>query len=424
MKLSIVICIYNTDKEYFDKCLKSITDSTLSYTAICGRRDISYEIVVVDDGSTLDYSDVISKYPAVTYTKTENRGIFKARTLGIEIASGDYVAFCDSDDTVSYNYHLPMLLKADRTGADIVMNDWAFHSTRARYFCRGDSTIATDIEKTGDDVLLTFTAQKGREHSYYVLWNKIYSADILKSAGKLATKSAEAKCGDARYNFSEDALINFFAFKEAKKLVNIHTGYYFYRIHDSQTVNVTSKERLLMHISFTTTTLEIMREEVEKLGAKEEMLENLREWELMMSRTHFSYAKKGGYTDLFEVIKEKYRTDELRTSTFHDGSAYSKNKVLADNFEEVDGALLKIWSDGNKTVRSSKVSKYVGDSLAFTEVEQNVHVNYTNGGEGHVIPEEDISLKKQLIYTPVVYRLGMVLFKKGSRIRSFLKKHM
>ena len=146
MKLSIVICVYNTDKGYFDTCLKSLTESTLSSTAICGRRDISYEIVVVDDGSTLDYSDVIAKYPAITYTKTENQGIFKARALGVSLASGDFITFCDSDDTVSYNYHLPMLLTAERTGADIVINDWAFHSQRVRYSCQGDSTITTSIK--------------------------------------------------------------------------------------------------------------------------------------------------------------------------------------------------------------------------------------------------------------------------------------
>ena len=190
MKLSIVICVYNTDKGYFDTCLKSLTESTLSNTAICGRRDLSYEIVVVDDGSSIDYTEIISKYPAITYTKTENRGIFRARATGVELASGDLIAFCDSDDTVSYNYHLPMVLATDRTGADIVINDWAFHSARARYCCQADSTISTDIEKTGEDVLLAFTAQRGREHSYYVLWNKVYSAAVLRAATRDALAAA------------------------------------------------------------------------------------------------------------------------------------------------------------------------------------------------------------------------------------------
>ena len=423
MKLSIVICVYNTDKGYFDTCLKSLTDSTLSATAICGRRDISYEIVVVDDGSTLDYSDVIAKYPAITYTKTENQGIFKARALGVSLASGDYITFCDSDDTVSYNYHLPMILTAERTGADIVINDWAFHSQRVRYCCQGDSTITTNINKSGKDVLLAFTEQKGREHSYYVLWNKVYSAPILKAGMLEAIGEAEKACGDARYNYSEDALINFFTFKRAKKLVNIHTGYYFYRIHDSQTVNVTSKEKLLTHINFTSTTLRIMREGVAGLDGEEALLQNLREWELVMSRTHYSYAKKNGYTDLYDVIKERYRTDKLETSRFHDGSAYSKNKILADNFDEVDDALLAIWRNSEKTVRASKSGKYVKASLTFTETEQSVRIDFVNGG-GQVIPKELRPLKKRILYNPVVYKMGMIVFKKGGKIRAFLKKRL
>lgn len=424
MKLSIVICVYNTDKDYFDACLKSLTDSTLSDTAICGRRDISYEIVIVDDGSELDYADVISKYQNVTYKKTENRGIFKARALGVEIASGDFIAFCDSDDTVSYNYHLPMLLTAERKGADIVMNDWAFHSQRARYCCRGDSTISSDIEKVGEGVLLSFTEQRGREHSYYVLWNKIYSAKLLKEATGLSLKAAEEKCPEARYNYSEDALINFFAFRGAKKLVNIHTGYYFYRIHDSQTVNVTSKEKLLSHISFTSTTLSIMSEWVAGFENAAAMRENVKAWGQLMSRTHYSYAKKNGYTDLYEVIKEKYGTDELRKSTFNDGSAYSKNKLIPDNIEAIDSALLKIWRDSKKAVRTGKIGKYAKLSLDFTESEQNVHISFVKDGEAHSIPREIIPLKKKIIYTPLVYKIGMILFKKGGKMRAFLKKKL
>ena len=424
MKLSIVICVYNTDKEYFGKCLESLTESTLASTAICGRRDISYEIVVVDDGSEVDYTEIISKYPAVTYTKTENRGIFKARALGVSVASGDYIAFCDSDDTVSYNYHLPMLLAAERESADIVINDWAFHSERARYCCKSDSTISSDIEKCGEDVLLAFTAQRGREHSYYVLWNKIYSAPVLKEAAKISISAAEEKYGEQRYNYSEDALINFFAFKGAKKLVNIHTGYYFYRIHDSQSVNVTSREKLLSHVKFTSSTLAIMREGTADLTNASALIENLREWELLMSRTHYSYAKKNGYTELYDVIKEQYRTDELHTSTFRDASAYSKNKILADNFDEIDKALLAVWRDGKKTVKAGKHGKYAEASLKFTESEQNAKLTFVKDGDGHEIPAETISLKKRILYIPFVYKMGMILFKKGGRIRAFLKRKL
>ena len=199
MKLTIIICAYNTDHAYLDECLHSLTHSTLASASLCGRDDVCYEILMIDDGSEVDYSDLVQKY-GVRYVKTENRGIFAARALGVELADGDYVTFCDSDDTVSSNYHLPMLLAAEASGADIVINDWAFHSRSTRYYCGADSTINSDISISGDHVLLAFTAQEGREHSYYVLWNKIYSSSVLKSA---LLSAKDASRGVERFNYSE-----------------------------------------------------------------------------------------------------------------------------------------------------------------------------------------------------------------------------
>ena len=117
MKLSVIICVYNTEKQYFEECLKSVRNSTLK----------DYEILVIDDGSTIDYTDVIKKYEP-RYVKTENRGLFASRLFAISIAKGDYVTFVDSDDTVTFNYHQPMLNAAINLNCDVVINDWAFHT--------------------------------------------------------------------------------------------------------------------------------------------------------------------------------------------------------------------------------------------------------------------------------------------------------
>ena len=86
MKLSIIICIYNTAIDYLAECIESITNSTLK------ELDGNYEICMVDDGSTVDYTDLVNKY-RINYKKTENRGILAARTTGVEMASGDYDGF-------------------------------------------------------------------------------------------------------------------------------------------------------------------------------------------------------------------------------------------------------------------------------------------------------------------------------------------
>ena len=158
MKLSLIVCAYNTPTEYLDKCLGSVYTSTLK----------DFEVVLVDDGSDTDYSEILEKYHPV-YVKTQNRGHLAARTYGLMLAKGDYVAYIDSDDTVTFNYHAPMVDTAIASGADIVINDWAFKTGSTLAYCETDSTICSDISVEGDEILRLYAQNQGRQHSYFVL---------------------------------------------------------------------------------------------------------------------------------------------------------------------------------------------------------------------------------------------------------------
>ena len=87
MKLSIVIIIYNTEHRYVREALESIASSTLRNVEIC----------MVDDGSSLDYGELAREFGARLY-KQKNGGMVAARMAGINMATGDYIAFLDSDD--------------------------------------------------------------------------------------------------------------------------------------------------------------------------------------------------------------------------------------------------------------------------------------------------------------------------------------
>ncbi len=94
-KLSIVIPLYNAEK-YIRNCLDPILGSDLPAN--------SFEIIVVDDGSTDNGAQVVSEYlnkhANISIYRQENQGQSVARNLGIEESKGEYIWFIDSDDSV------------------------------------------------------------------------------------------------------------------------------------------------------------------------------------------------------------------------------------------------------------------------------------------------------------------------------------
>ena len=410
MKLSIIICVYNTPVGYLDECLRSITESTLD------RRD--FEICMVDDGSSVDYTDLIIRY-GVRCQRTENRGIFAARLTGIEMAEGDYIAFVDSDDSVSCNYHMPMLKCALETGADIVYNDWAFHGQRTRYYCKNDTTVSRGVSADGDDVLLEFVKHEGSQHSLYVLWNKIYKREIVKALlGELIYVSAS----EESFNYSEDALMNFYLHKWAKRVRSVHTGYYFYRIHEAQSVGVTSFRKLRSQIRQMGFTLAKMQTNIGKNVHFREISEHITGWKRLMARAHYSHAATNGYFELFPYIKEKYGVDKLRRAIPRDGRAYERAGLIGDNIVEVDRALISLWhSEGMVEVTIPK-DRYALLTVSFM-IREGKPISTERVGNV-VIPRERISLKNRIIFNSLVRRVAMILFPRGSKVRAWLKRKL
>ena len=410
MKLSIIICVYNTSEELFEKALESIKRETLN--------DGDYEILVIDDGSDKDYTSLITKYKP-RYIKTENQGIFRARLLGIREARGEYIAFVDSDDSVSINYHRTMLDTAEKSGCDLVFNDWAFNTERTRYCCMRDSTISKNFDLRGLDILRVFAKNEGREHAYFVLWNKLFASSLLKNA--LDDLEPIALKND-KYNYSEDTLICFFAMLTATHASNIHTGYYFYRIHTNQTVNIISAKRLEDHIMCMSETLSTMIKKTSEIKNSDDIIFSFKKWQMLMSRTHFSHAKANGYLHLYDLIKNRYNVDKLKTSTFHDNSAYSDNRLIPENFEEIDKFLYTVFNSKGKVYVDPR-TEYNYTSLTLDYI-NSMHGNIVYSKQGMSVPKPRIKLKNKILMNKFVYSLGLLIFKKGSKIRAFLKKHV
>src|SRR5690554_2836035 len=87
-KVSVIIPFYN-GVEWLCEAVQSVLDQTYK----------NFEIIVVNDGSPEDVSGLLSKYGnKIIYRYKENGCAATARNLAMEIATGEYLAFLDSDD--------------------------------------------------------------------------------------------------------------------------------------------------------------------------------------------------------------------------------------------------------------------------------------------------------------------------------------
>lgn len=122
-KVSVIVPIYNVEK-YLEKCINSLLSQTLE--------DI--QIILVNDGSKDNSGNIAKEYEKnnkdrVIYVEKENGGLSDARNYGLKYATGDFIAFLDSDDYIEKNAYEKMYNKAIEENADYVECDFIWEFT-------------------------------------------------------------------------------------------------------------------------------------------------------------------------------------------------------------------------------------------------------------------------------------------------------
>jgi len=164
-KVSIIIPVYNVEK-YLRECLDSVVKQTLQ----------EIEIICVNDCSTDDSLKVLKEYTEndkriIVIDNKENRGAAAARNQMLEIASGEYVGFVDSDDFIDPNFYEILYTEAKKQNADLAR-------TTCLYYYSSNLKIPNYLNKT-----LVCKAHAGQDlnmndHSA-VIWDAIYRRDYL-----------------------------------------------------------------------------------------------------------------------------------------------------------------------------------------------------------------------------------------------------
>lgn len=141
VKVSVIVPVYQTEA-YLEKCLDSLVNQSLS----------EIEIVVVNDGSPDNSQKIIDayseKYPQVKSLMKENGGLSDARNYGVTHASGQYIAFVDSDDYIDEKMYEKMYELAVQKQLDVVVCDtWMDYPSRS-YVLKADLGYSDDPLKS------------------------------------------------------------------------------------------------------------------------------------------------------------------------------------------------------------------------------------------------------------------------------------
>lgn len=215
--ISIIVPIYNVEK-YLNACLESLVQQ--SYGNI--------EIICVDDCSKDNSGNIIKEYEkrdsrVQGVFLTQNRGSSYARKVGVEKARGQYIMFCDADDTYVTEACETVKEVLDFHKYDILQFGTHIHHQKncSLYDRKELERVLKPYSKdfTGDLVKACF-----KEHKWeFTLWNKAYAADICKKAF--------AQISDTYIVVAEDFYASFFLhlFSRSyrgieKKLYNYYFG--------------------------------------------------------------------------------------------------------------------------------------------------------------------------------------------------------
>ena len=186
-------------------CIESILSQTFT----------DFELVLVDDGSPGNCSQMCDDYAKkdsrIKVVHKKNGGLSDARNVGMEVATGEYISFIDSDDYVSLDFYETLFQTMIDNDSDIVEC-----GVVKFYEDNNFDEYSDDLKVTNYDTLYALDGLINENPFKQHVWNKLYKSnialDIPYAVGKL----------------NEDEFWTYQIFGKAKKVTRIYKTMYYY----------------------------------------------------------------------------------------------------------------------------------------------------------------------------------------------------
>ncbi|MDR2221806.1 MAG: glycosyltransferase [Flavobacteriaceae bacterium] len=217
--ISVIVPVYNV-QDYVAECLDSIINQ--SYRNL--------EIIIVNDGTKDNSAEICKDYAAkdsrIIFLEKENGGISSARNLGLDHATGDFISFVDSDDSL-YEKYFEILLQH--------LEDFDIVFCKANFYITGSVKTIPSKESIEHVKYTEFTSVEllQRIHTFrkplvIVPWGKLYKKEIWNEIRYPEGRSHE-----------DEAVVHEYI-DRAKKIRYIDLPLYYYRqnVAGSETHNI------------------------------------------------------------------------------------------------------------------------------------------------------------------------------------------
>ena len=162
--ISIIIPVYNVE-QYLRQCLDSVVNQTYK----------NLEIILVDDGSTDNSGKICDEYAVkdnrIKVIHKQNGGVSSARNVGLDVATGDYIGFVDSDDYIENDMYEYLYNLARENNAEI--------SICQVDYIKGNNISYKMLLK--EDQLLTTNQALEIFYTQLYIYNKLFKKNILSN---------------------------------------------------------------------------------------------------------------------------------------------------------------------------------------------------------------------------------------------------
>ncbi|WP_433959366.1 CDP-glycerol glycerophosphotransferase family protein [Cytobacillus horneckiae] len=379
--LSIIVPIYNVEK-YLEECIDSLVNQTLN----------NIEIILVNDGST-DSSGVIAdryanNYENVSVYHKVNGGLGQARNYGTKYASGDYIAFVDSDDYLTHDAYSKLYNTIVESDSDIAIgNVVRFNSTKIYPSVLHQKVFSEDK--------LNAHISKNPELMYdTTAWNKIFKRKFWEKHNLNFPEGM----------LYEDLPVTIPAHFLAKSVDVITDVIYYWRARDEGDQSITQQRTDLRNL-------------VDRLKAVK-MVDQYFQNNVHDSQLKIAKDFKALDTDLLVYLNQLDNADETYIKTYLDEVSLYLSTVETEAFNKLKAIdrLKYHFVEQKDKEKVLEIIKFQKQELRYSKIERKGNDYFGNYPYSNEVPSDLLKLNNELVVKKKIESMkwtGSILNVKG-----------